>query len=882
MPIWPRGPGSTETYGQTCKNVAKVRRKALASFKVNGRQVHTGADKDLLAFLRDDLKIKSVKDGCGEGACGACSVLVDGVSRRACTLRVQSLDGKTVLTVEGFSDYEKEVYAYCFSVAGAVQCGFCIPGMVISAKALLGKNKTPDKQEIKKALAGNICRCTGYKKIIEAIEMAALFLRENLPVPAGSAEGRIARDVFRIDTVSKVLGTGEYVDDMEIKGMVYASAVRSKYPRAVVEDIDISRAMEHMDTITVITAKDIPGSNKSGHIVRDWDTLIAKGDTTRYVGDSVALVVSAKKESLEEIKQLVDVKYRPLTPVTSPQMALAENAPPLHENGNLLREDRVRRGEDVEAVFARSKHVVSHVYKTPPTEHAFMEPECAVCKNDGGVLTLYTASQSIYDEQREIAHILGLPKEDIHIISKLVGGGFGGKEDMSVQHHAALASLLTGRTVKVKLSRQESINVHPKRHAMEIEMTTACDENGNLTAMRARITSDTGAYASLGGPVVQRACTHAAGPYSYQSVDIRGRAVYTNNPPGGAFRGFGVTQSCFATECNLNELARLAGITPWEIRYKNAIKPGKPLPNGQIADKAAAYGECLLALREAYESEPYAGIAGALKNSGLGVAVPDTGRCIASVEKGKLHIRTGAARVGQGLDTVALQIACETLDLPPETVCVEVPDTHRTPDSGTTTASRQTLFTGEAVRRACIQIKEEMDRDVSLAEMDGREFYGEYTCITDPIDTDKENPFSHATYTYGAQVVALDEEGRVKKVYAAYDAGQIINRKSTEGQVEGGIIMGLGYALTEDYPLEGGYPKARYRTLGLWRAPAMPEMDVRFVCTDYKLDMAYGAKGIGEIATIPTAPAVAGAYYRMDGKFRTELPLRDTPYRKKG
>jgi len=853
----------------------------LVVFKVNGNTVRTDSKKNLLAFLRDDLKIKSVKDGCSEGTCGTCSVLLDGISKRACTQNVQKLDGREVLTVEGFSEYEQAVYAHCFAMAGAVQCGFCIPGMVVSAKALLDRNKNPDRTEIKKAISGNVCRCTGYKKIIDAIETAAGFFRENLPVPAGSTEGRIARDVFRIDAASKVLGTGEYADDIDLPGMVYAGAVRSRYPRAVVEEIDISKAMKHPDTITVITAKDIPGSNKSGHIVRDWDTLIAKGDVTRYIGDSVALVVSRSKETLEEIKGLVEVKYRPLKPVLSPAMALADGAPLLHENGNVLREDRVRRGEDAEAVFARSKYVVSHVYKTPFQEHAFMEPECAVCINDGGVLTLYTGGQSVYDERREISHILGLPEEKIHVISKLVGGGFGGKEDMSVQHHAALASFLTGRTVKVKFSRQESINVHPKRHAMEMEMTTACDEDGILTAMRLRAIADTGAYASLGGPVIQRTCTHAAGPYKYESVDILGRAVYTNNPPGGAFRGFGVTQSCFATECNLNELAALAGISPWEIRFRNAIEPGCVLPNGQIADGAAAYKECLLAVKEAYEREPYAGIAGSFKNSGKGVAVPDTGRCIASVEGGVIHLRTSAARIGQGLDTVVLQIACETLSVPADLFVVEPPDTVRTPDSGTTTASRQTLFTGEAVRRACAKLREKMDEGRTIGELEGEEFYGEYTCVTDPIDTDKEHPFSHATYTYGVQVAALDDTGEVKKMYAVYDVGQIINRKSTEGQVEGGIVMGLGYALTEDYPLKEGIPQARFGTLGLWRASAVPDMEVEFVCTDYKLDTAYGAKGIGEIASIPTAPAVAGAYYKLDGKFRTELPLRGTFYRKK-
>lgn len=854
----------------------------MVTFEINGTLIRTDADKNLLSFLRDDIKLKSVKDGCSEGACGTCSVLIDGVSKRACTQSVQKLDGKRVTTIEGLTDYEKQVYAYCFAKTGAVQCGFCIPGMVISAKGLIDRNPTPSVSEVGKALVGNICRCTGYKKIFEAIMMAAAFIRENTPVPEHHSTGRIMEDMFRLDAYAKTLGTGEYVDDIELPDMTYASAVRSAYPRAVVNDIDVSKALAYPGVLAVITAKDIPGSNKSGHIVKDWDALIAKGDTTRYVGDSVALVVAETKEALEEAKKLVDVTYTPLAPVTSPRMALEEGAPKIHESGNVLRHDRVKRGENIDEVFARSKYVASHVYYTPFTEHAFMEPECAVCRCDGDSLTLYTASQNIFDEQREISHILGLPSEKIHIISKLVGGGFGGKEDMSVQHHAALASFITKRTVKVKLSRQESIIVHPKRHAMEIEMTTACDEHGMLTGMKARILSDTGAYASLGGPVVQRACTHAAGPYDYPSVDIEGKAVYTNNPPGGAFRGFGVTQSLFATECNLNELAQMAGISPWEIRWRNAIEPDGILPNGQIADKTTAYKECLLAVKDSYESAKIAGIAGSIKNTGLGVGVPDTGRCIVSVEQEKIHLRTGAARIGQGLDTVVLQVACHTLELTPEHFVVEPPDTRRTPNSGTTTASRQTMFTGQAVIDACLKLKEAMDSGKTLGDLEGSEYYGEFTCVTDPITTDKEHPYSHAAYTYGVQVVSLSDDGKVMKVTAVYDAGQVINQKSAEGQVEGGIVMGLGYALTEDYPLKDGVPQATYAKLGLFRANAVPDMDVIFVSKDYKSDIAYGAKGIGEIATIPTAPAVAGAYYKLDGIHRTRLPLENTAYRKQG
>ncbi len=850
----------------------------MTQFWLNENLIETSFDKTLLRFLRDDMHIKSVKDGCSEGVCGTCSVLVDGVSRRSCILKLNKLSGKHITTIEGLSDYEKQVYVYCFSKAGAVQCGFCTPGMIISAKALLDKNRSPNEDEIAKALKGNICRCTGYKNIIEAVENAADFFREKRQVPKHETDAKILSEVFRPTAYQKVLGLGEYADDIELPDMVWASAVRSAYPRAVVEDIDISKALRHKDAVAVITADDIPGSVKAGHIIKDWDTLIAKGETTRYIGDSIVLVVSQKSETLEEIKSLVDIKYKVLEPVCDPEQALKTDAPFIHPSGNILREDKIKRGEDIDEVIARSKHVVTNTYETPFTEHAYLEPECAVCKCDDDGITLYSGSQNIFDEQREIAHILGLSPEKIHVITKLVGGAFGGKEDMSVQHHAALASYLTKRTVKVKLSRQESFNISTKRHAMKITLTTTCDERGMLTGIKSRIVADTGAYASLGGPVSQRACTHSGGPYSFPNADIRSKAVYTNNPPGGAFRGFGVTQSCFAIENNMTLLAKKAGLSAWEIRYRNAVKPGDFLANGQIADKTTAIRKCLEEIKELYDKYPGAGLAASIKNTGLGVGVTDTGRAIVSVEGGKVHIRTGAARVGQGLDCVALQIACQTLDIEPELVVIEAPDSKRTPNSGTTTASRQTAFTGEAVTLACRKLKKEIDNGKPLSELEGKEYLGEYTCITDPITTDKEHPYSHLAYSYGVQLVVLDNDGRVSQVHAVYDIGQVINKKNAEGQLHGGIVMGLGYALTEDFPLKECIPMVKMGTLGLLRSISMPKMSVKFVSSEELLSVAYGAKGVGEISAIPTAPAVAAAYYNRDGIMRTKLPLENTAY----
>ncbi|MDL2218888.1 selenium-dependent xanthine dehydrogenase [Ruminococcaceae bacterium OttesenSCG-928-O06] len=855
----------------------------MASVTINGRQYTGQDDVSLLDFLRDTLHLTAAKNGCGAGACGACTVLVDGRATRACIFTLGKLAGKQVLTVEGLSPREKEVFAYAFAKAGAVQCGFCIPGMVMSAAGLFRQTLSPTPDEVKKALRGNICRCTGYAKIEEAVLLAAQLLREDAPIPQHTFSGVLGEDFHRVDAAPKTLGSGVYVDDIHIEGMLHASALRAAHPRARVLSIHTEAALAHPHCAAVLTAKDVPGNNKIGHLefISDWDVLIAEGDTTRYLGDAVALVVADDKAYLDEIKALVQVEYEVLPPLTCPAEALAEGAPKLHEKGNILSHEHLVRG-DVDAALAASKHVVTQHYSLPFTEHAFMEPECAIAQLEGeqGIL-LYTAGQSIFDEQREVARMLGIDPELVHVQGKLVGGGFGGKEDMSVQHHAALAAWCLKKPVKVLLSRQESIVIHPKRHAMELDFTTGCDEEGRLTALRAVVVADTGAYASLGGPVLQRACTHAAGPYYYQNIDIDGKAVYTNNPPAGAFRGFGVSQTAFAMECNLNLLAEKAGISPWEIRYRNAVRPGQALPNGQLADDTTGLEACLLAVKDDYEKAPIAGIASFFKNSGVGVGLPDVGRCIVSVEGGKVHIRTSAACIGQGLATVVTQIVCETLGLAPQHVEVEPPDTRRTPNSGTTTASRQTVFTGEATRLAAQKLKEALDAGASLAQLEGEEFFGEYHGETDPMGSEKKNPVSHVAYGYAAEVVTLNPEGRVEKVVAAYDMGRVINPKAAAGQIEGGIVMGLGYALTEDYPLENSVPKAKYGTLGLLRATDVPPMDIRMLEGPKRAATAYGAKGCGELATIPTAPAVTGAYYALDGVLRTKLPMENTYYRKK-
>ncbi len=851
----------------------------MSVFSVNGKTYTVTENVSLMRFLRDELRLTSVKDGCSEGACGTCTVIIDGKAVKACVQKVSNLDGKSVITAEGLSEREKQVYSYAFSEAGAVQCGFCIPGMVMCAKALIDKNPSPSPEDVKYAIRNNLCRCTGYKKIEEAILLAAEIIRENREITNPVSTGLLGESMNRVDASAKALGEAKYADDFYMDGMVYGSALRSEYPRAEILSIDKSEAESMDGVLCVMTAEDIPGTQKVGHLKRDWDVIVPVGKTTHYLGDAVALVAAETPEILEKAKKAIKVEYNPLDGVFSPAEAMKDGAPLVHEDGNLLSEEHLVRG-DAEKVISESRYSVTNHYSLPFTEHAFMETECAVAFPEDGGIHIISGDQGIYQTQRECSDALGLPPEKVRVSAAMVGGGFGGKEDMSVQHHAALLAQKTGRPVKVKLTRQESILVHPKRHAMEIDLTTACDENGRLTAMKAVIISDTGAYASLGGPVLQRACTHAAGPYNYQNIDITGRAYYTNNPPAGAFRGFGVPQSCFATECNLNQLAEMAGLTPFEIRYINAVRPGDTLPNGQIADENTAIVETLDAVREICEKNPKAGIACAIKNSGLGVGVPDTGRCRITVKDGKVHVTSSAACIGQGMGTVQIQMLCEAAGLTPDMVIYDTPDTKYSPNAGNTTASRQTLFTGEAAVRAASLLKGALDKEGSLSALNGREFYGEYTGVTDKMGSPKEHPVSHVAYSYATQVVELNDNGTIKRVVAAHDVGTPVNPKALEGQIEGGVVMSLGYALTESFPLEQGRPMAKLGTLGLFRADKTP--DVVPVIIDRRMNgPAFGAKGIGEISSIPTAPAVQLAYYNRDGKFRTSLPLEDTPYSRK-
>ena len=856
----------------------------MYSFTVNGKLIQTEKEVSLLRFLRDDLKLKSIKDGCSQGACGTCTIIIDGKATRACVMTTKRAEGMNIVSVEGLSDFEKEAFVYAFGSKGAVQCGFCIPGMVMSGKALIDRSPNPTEDEIKEAIKGNICRCTGYKKIIEGIDLAAQILRGDKKIDEELEKGDdfgVGSNAFRIDVRDKVLGIGEYVDDVELENMLHVSAVRTKYPRARILDIDVSEALALEGVVAIYTSEDVP-NNKVGHIQQDWDVMIPKGEVTRFVGDALCLVVAESEEILKKAKTLVKVEYEVLEPVRNIDEAKAENAPKIHPNGNLCQSRHVKRGDAKEAI-ANSKYTITETFDTPFTEHAFLEPECAIALPYKDGVKIYSTDQSVFDTRKEVAIMFGWDPERIVVENKLVGGGFGGKEDVSVQHIAALCAYKLGRTVKAKFSRDESLAFHPKRHAMHGTFTLGCDENGIFTGLDCDIYFDTGAYASLCGPVLERACTHAVGPYCYQNHDIRGFGYYTNNPPAGAFRGFGVCQSEFALESIIDLLAEKVGISPWEIRYRNAIEPGKVLPNGQIADCSTALKETLEAVKDAYEANyPNVGLACAMKNAGVGVGLPDKGRAKLVVNDGVIEIYCGASDIGQGCATIFIQMAAETLDLPKSKFKNMGCNSEFDPDSGTTSGSRQTLISGEAIRRVSLELKKDLDAvGGDLNKLNGKDYYAEYFEPTDKLGADVPFPKSHVAYGFATHLVVLDDDGKVKKVYAAHDSGKVVNPISIQGQIEGGVLMSLGYALTEDFKLQDCVPKSKYGTLGLMRATDIPEIEAIYVEKEELLGVAYGSKGIGEIATIPTAPAVQNAYYKRDGKLRPKLPMDDTFYTNK-
>jgi selenium-dependent xanthine dehydrogenase len=856
-------------------------------FTLNGAPVELEPEpgETLLSLLRERLGLRSMKEGCApEGSCGACTVLIDGHAVVSCTHAADRLAGHEVVTLEGLPSSVREAWADAFVAGGAVQCGFCTPGVIMKAEALIRRSPNPSRQEIARAIAGNTCRCTGYVRIFEAIETAAAARRGEpsagkRPAAPPDALGGVGARVPRYEGRETALGERPFVADMTVPGMLHGALRLADHPRATIKRIDTSRATAVAGVVRVATWRDVPGRREQGLIVADWPQLVAEGETTRCVGDVLAAVAATSPAVARLAAELVDVEYEILEPVTDPFAALAPGAPAVHAEGNLLSRSVVHRG-DVEAALAEAVHVVADTFHTQPIEHAFLEPEACLAEpgdpaSDGVAVRVWSQGQGAWEDRRQIASFLGLPERGVRVTQVATGGGFGGKEDLSVQAQTALLAMLTDRPVLLGLSRRESIRLHPKRHAMTMDYTVGCDADGHLTAVRARIVGDTGAYASVGGKVLERAAGHACGPYKVANVDVEALAVYTNNPPAGAMRGFGAVQVDFAIEGMLDRLAGMVGIDGWEMRWRNALEAGDRFGTGQKLGPGVGVKRCLLAVRDAYRSARYAGIACAAKNVGLGNGVVERGRAVLRVEKdGTVTLFHSWTEMGQGVHTVLRQFAAEELGIPVDRVRAIV-DTERELDTAETTASRATALGGQAVIAAARNLRAALG-DGRLEDLAGREFPGEYV-VDWTTPNDVAEPVTHFAYGWAAQVVILDDQGHVARVVAAQDVGRVINPDAMEGQVEGGVHMGLGYALTEELELRGGIPVTdTLKSLGLIAPSAMPPVESILV-EEPQPEGPYGAKGAGEAVLVPTPGAVAGALYAFDGIRRTRLPMRDSP-----
>lgn len=851
-------------------------------FVLNGNpiRVESRPGEPLLEVLRNRCGIHSTKDGCQpQGQCGACLVLIDGQAKVSCAMPIEAAAGHEVITLEGIDDQEQRLMAHCLVAAGGVQCGFCIPGIALRAHHLLTRNTSPTRADIARAIDGHLCRCTGYAAIIDGIELLAR-VRRGEPLPPLETAGGVGARLARYRGSDLVLGRKTFIDDLDLPGMLHAAVVLSPHARARLEAIDIEQARSQPGVVAVATADDVIGNRWYGLLHDDWPGFVAVGEEARYVGDVIAVVAAIDEATARAAAAMIRADYEVMAPVLSPDEAMRDGAPRVHpHHDNILSQTKIARG-NASVALATSAHVVRGMWTTQRIEHLFLEPESAVAEPlADGRIRVYSGGQGIFDDRRQIASFLGLRDDEVVVEQLTSGGAFGGKEDLSIQAHAALLARMTRRPVKLTLNRTESIRMHPKRHPMTMEYTVGCDRDGMLTAVKARIVGDTGPYASVGEKVLERAAGHACGAYHVPEVHIEALAVCTNNPPSGAMRGFGANQVNFAMEGCLDLLAKECGLDRWVIRWRNALDVGLTFTTGQVLEKSVGLKQTLLAVRDQYEDAKRAGravgIACGAKNSGLGNGVREVGRARLVVEDdGTISLYNGFSEVGQGLLTVLTQIASEVTGLPAASFQPKV-DTRYALDCGQTTGSRATLLSGRAVIDAAAKLRRDLERARKPIELAGREYAGEIV-IDDTRPVSDGGGKTHTAFGFATQLCILDAAGKVERVIAAHDVGRAINPALCEGQIEGSVHMGLGYALTEELPCPDGMPATfKLLELGVLRATDMPQVDVMLI-EDREPEGPFGAKGLGEIGLVPTAPAVAGALEAFDGVRRMTLPMKDS------
>ena len=878
------------------------------TFSLNGKTTSAAYEPGMnfLEVLREECNITSPKNGCApEGTCGCCAVNIDGRPVLACLRKPEQMEGHDVVTMEGVESEMRRVLGEAFVHEGAVQCGFCIPGIVMRATTLLEDNKTGDRDAIAKALDGHLCRCTGYARIIDAVQTAGEAWNNgrvvgNKPVrshdyfgeqfglsrtgtPASSQAGGIGHSIPRYCGLEQALGDRPFVDDMRMEGMLHGAVVLSEHPRAKILALDISEAAKMAGVERIFTAPDVPGIRGTGLTIPDLPVFVAVGETTCCVGDVFALVVADTAFHARQAAGKVRVTYDVLEPVSDPFSALEPGAPQvhakgnLHEHANLLEETKFSHG-DVEAAFATSAHIIEQTFKTQPIDPAFLEPEACLAVPQGKGIRVHTQSQGSVFDQKQIAKVLNLELDQVEIALAASGGAFGAKEELSIQAQTAVAAFLMQRPVKTVLTREQSTQLHPKRHPMTLQYKVGADAQGRLQAVQVRIVGDTGGYAGTGGKCLLRAACHSCGPYRVPNVEVNAKAVFTNNPNSGAMRGFGSNQAQFAMEGIMDMLAEKVGLDAYDIRERNVLLPGDAFATGQIMRPSVGILQTLQAVKDIYKKAKYAGIGCGIKSTGIGNGTIDSGHAQVHVlPGGRLEVRTGYTEMGQGLFSTVRQAVCEETGISPDLISVRW-DKDLGNKCGETWASRGTTLSCAAAQRAAKQLAADMNK-LPLEQLAGREYSGDYLCdfTTRPGTPEAlTNPTTHMTFSYATQLVILGEDGKIERVVAAHDVGRAINPKACASQVEGGVHMGLGYALSENFTSTKSVPDSlKLRDLGIVKAKDTPRIDVILIEVPDEVG-GYGAKGAGEIGLVPTAGAVAAALYSFDKIRRTSLPMDDS------
>ncbi|WP_412025910.1 molybdopterin-dependent oxidoreductase [Burkholderia cepacia] len=891
-------------------------------FELNGTRLRLPADQSqrLVDYLRADLRQFGTKEGCRQGDCGSCTVIVDGDARYACLIPVGQVAGRRVVTVEGLADGTRcgSRLQQTFLAHQAVQCGFCTPGMLTAAAAAIDDGRVTDRASARAAIDGVLCRCTGYQKIVDAVTEAGCGATARLCTLAPSDGPSVGVPLTRLDGPEKVDGSQRFGADDYPADSLFLRAVRCPHHRArfAFGDLDAFVAA-HPGVHRVLTRADVPGMNLHGVTTPYADQPVLPETETRHHLEAVALVVGERDAIAALDLSRFPVTWEPLKPVLAIADAVRDDSPQLHADrpGNVLIEGLVRRG-DAERAMQGAPYVVSATFESSFVEHAYLEPEAGWARRVGDTIEIHSSTQAPHPHRGDLARILAVPPEQVRVVATAVGGGFGGKLDMTVQPLLAIAAWRLDRPVAMVLSREESMATSTKRHPGRMTSSMAADADGRLCAVTFDGDFNTGAFASWGTAVANRVPVHAGGPYVIPHYTAHSRAIHTHVTPAGAFRGFGVPQTTMSQEQLVDELALKAGIDPLEFRALNALRPGDLLPTGQVLDGSVGLVACLDALRPAWR-EAQARVAalngaspGHLRH-GVGLAAffygcgntalpnPSTVRFGVRPD-GTIVLHQGAVDAGQGSNTVIPQIAADALGVPVDRLRIVGPDTALTPDCGRTSASRQTMVTGRAAFLAGTTLRHRLlvlagaapdariSSDTRGLAIDGAaldlralpvDAHGYVVAAEESFDPPTTSldaagqGIAYAAYAFGAQIaeVVVDCDSgrvRVRKVVAAHDVGRMVNPTLLEGQIEGAVAQGVGMALMEKY-----HP-GQYNNLHDYMIPTvhdMPEVQSIFVEAPTAVGP-YGAKGIGEPALVPTAAAILNAIHDAIGVRIREAP----------